>query len=146
MSAEAYAAIQKRERDAWLAGIRYRRAIKLITNYAKNIAPERRLQRLLAANNPTAVNPPPKAAMAPAAETPQTAPETPQAAAETPQAAAPPAEVQIAPASSEGQIDSPADEEDTAALTLALVQASEEEMAGMRMQAIVRLAGSKRGY
>ena len=55
---EQLAAIQKRDRDMLLQGIRYRRAIKKLVQFARNIPPERRLARIMAANNP-----PPKQAL-----------------------------------------------------------------------------------
>ena len=63
---EQLAAIQKRDRDMLLQGIRYRRAIKKLVQFARNIPPERRLARIMAANNP----PPKQAAALPNAAPP----------------------------------------------------------------------------
>ena len=62
------AAIEKRDRDMLLHGIRYRRAIKKLVQFARSIPPEKRLQRIRAASNgspkPPSVRPdqPPEAA------------------------------------------------------------------------------------
>ena len=51
MAPDALKAIEKRERDALLGALRYRRAVRLIKNFARNINPEKRLERVLAASN-----------------------------------------------------------------------------------------------